>query len=599
MKLWYALWLSILAGIAGAVKHVSANDRFLSRKASQEQQSTSDALSQELNSLSAKQSRLIDMLHNTERLFAKANKSIVDATSSATVEGMRLASTSLDVGRQIVQQMLQVQDASGDVPAAIDSSLDALEDDVEDAEEDAPGSDPGLGGTDNEIAPVEQEEVLDDHDMIEEQLFDDEDLLDEDEMLDDEEDDMFIPETVTTANGTIIINPERIKLSERLVRPEALTKDKATIINFGIFTKDFHGVNYVHELFQVNCIITASWRDPRVVDVIPDGLTYITMESKDARRLIWMPKIAITNRGNVDVERLSSSVTLDAEGTVTQVVRRMVRCKTNFMLNDFPFDKQHLQVKIASSRYVVQDVKLKPLADEKITGVREHIFDDKGFVLQDYTLFEYEEKEGVWNRSYGVLDMLVKHEPLYYTENHIIPTVIYLMISWAVFWIPFGPPQFSTPRLALSILAIFVFTKRVIATNAQLPLDGPPNWNDLFNFHAGTLFCITITFNIVSEFVQHQLKLDQTAKVINHVMKVCFPFIAVPVLSLILFNAAFDWGLSQTVTDVLADLILVCAFLLISFYWFGKLWKPLLAYEKREIRDAWKASIDGLRGVGQ
>lgn len=328
-----------------------------------------------------------------------------------------------------------------------------------------------------------------------------------------------------------------------LVRPHAGQGPEK--IKFSVGVINFYGTNLKAHTIALDIVMTLKWKDPRVVATIPAGLDQLTLPWEAANEQIWMPGIVVTNRDIRKYEIISSSVTIFRTGQVLRVERAQTRIMEKFDLADYPFDHQHLHVKLASSRYMSDEVVL--VAEKKSFDVHEHIFGL--YDVQGFEASVQETTDGELKKSRGVFDIVVKRSLGKYIDDHLVPALIAVIISWAVFYFPFAGP-FITPRLALSILALLTFTNLMVKSAKELPGAAPFNWNDLFNQQIQTLMFLTIVFNIGTEIVYHQLGKEKLARTMNNQCKILLPSMSLINIVLILGSAKFGWMEIFTATVV-------------------------------------------------
>merc|ERR1719478_1112900 len=286
---------------------------------------------------------------------------------------------------------------------------------------------------------------------------------------------------------------------------------------------NFYGADMKKFTFATDMVMSLKWTDPRVIELIPAGADKLSMAWEQALSRIWMPGIVVTNRDIEKYEIISASVTIFKSGEVLRVERAQARIMKKYALKDYPFDKQHLQIKIASSKYMLNEVVLVPEANA--SQCEENIFGLYDF--RDFSVKAYEERDGYLQKSRGMLDVFVKRSLEKYFQDHLVPTAIVLLISCAVFYFPFGVNPFITPRLALSILSLLTFTNLMVKSTKELPGSAPFNWNDLFNQQVQNLMFITIILNISSEVCFHQFHEESFARSINHEAKVIVPLLSI------------------------------------------------------------------------
>jgi len=314
----------------------------------------------------------------------------------------------------------------------------------------------------------------------------------------------------------------------------------AQVVTFAIFARQIFGDDLKHNKFSMDAIVALEWNDLRVATLVPSGLNEVSMSGKDALKKIWMPEIVITNRDIRAQETIATTVTIYKSGEVTKIQRSAVRVNNVYELAEYPFDKQKLQVKIASSKYMLRDVLLVPDKDESNSGARKGATKGTPYTYDAHRIFAFNETDGALKKSRGVLELTVGRAISSYQENHLMPALMLLMISWGVFWFPFEQP-FITPRLALSILALLSFTTLLLKSDAALPDSKPYNWNDLFNQQVQAMMFFTITLNIYSEVCKHKFKCNELATAVNNEAKLTLPLLSVVVLTIALTGGAEKW----------------------------------------------------------
>lgn len=325
------------------------------------------------------------------------------------------------------------------------------------------------------------------------------------------------------------------EINQVLVRPGA-SDGVIDVVNFGLVAKNFFGVELKRNRFVIDLVLSSRWKDERVVSLIPRGLEKISMAWSEALKLVWMPGLVIANRDIEMYEIISSSVTIFRSGEVVRVERALARCMHKYLLEEYPFDYQDLHVEVTSSKYMLNEVVLKP--NMNATQVEETIWDQ--YDLEKWYIDTYEDVNGHLKKSRGYLDIRIHRSLGKYFDDHLVPTFIVMTISWAVFYFPFATP-FITPRLALSVLALLTFTNLMLKSSRELPGPAPFNWNDLFNQQIQALMFLTIVINIAAEVVHHSLKMEQMAKEMNNEAKVILPVSGLVNIFLLLSAGRYKW----------------------------------------------------------
>jgi len=341
--------------------------------------------------------------------------------------------------------------------------------------------------------------------------------------------------------------------SHPLSRPN-LASGKPEEVDFGLFAKSFYGANFKTASFVIDVIMTAKWTDKRVATLIPDGLDSLTLSKAESEKKIWLPGLVITNRDIRQYDLISTAVFIKKSGEVFKVERATAIIKNKFPLADFPFDRQQLVVKIASEKYMLDDVVLKPSKDG--VGVAKDLLDGDGFEFVDVGASAIKDVDGALKKSRGLLTITIDRSLNKYRNSHLIPSFLVVMISWGIFWFPFVPP-FITPRLAMSILSLLNFTILSVKSSSSLPAGAPFNWNDVINRTILTMMFTTVCLNIVAECFFHQLKIESLAKSVNLECKFFVPGVTIVSLALILSAAGRNGWMTLETTSGAVNLFIL------------------------------------------
>lgn len=296
-------------------------------------------------------------------------------------------------------------------------------------------------------------------------------------------------------------------------------------VKFGLYAKEFYRASMVAHEFIVDMITTLQWLDPRTTRLIPQKVKVLTLSQENARQRLWMPDIEITNRGIRGYEKISTSISINRDGLVTKVERSLAVIKNKFHVEAFPFDDQLLTVTIASTALMSDEVILANIVDPGVSGVSNTLFAGSEFVLKSVATSSFEEDESSMAKSRGQLQIYVHRRINKYLQTHLFPSILLLTISYGTFWLPFIP-QFATPRLALSILALLSVLTLSLKTSDQLAPEAPFCWNGLFDQTLQWLMCLTVILNIFSELVFHSMKLEDLGRKINNGCKIFWLLLA-------------------------------------------------------------------------
>eukprot|EP00747_Dinoflagellata_sp_TGD_P032859 gnl/TRDRNA2_/TRDRNA2_136257_c0_seq1.p1 gnl/TRDRNA2_/TRDRNA2_136257_c0~~gnl/TRDRNA2_/TRDRNA2_136257_c0_seq1.p1 ORF type:complete len:442 (-),score=46.46 gnl/TRDRNA2_/TRDRNA2_136257_c0_seq1:115-1440(-) len=285
--------------------------------------------------------------------------------------------------------------------------------------------------------------------------------------------------------------------------------DEADVVEFGVYVKEFYGMDIKKSTWSADLILTLSWLDPRTIRLVPAGHFQVTMNEKTARKNIWMPDMIISNHAQNGVEPISTSFIVTKNGTVTRVSRVSAELQSRFHLGAFPFDQQTLRVTLASGSLMLDDLKLAPTNNTKAFGIEESSFHGKDVSLKSYELIEREETTSLLEKSRGDLRIVVQRNAAPYLMGILLPVVFMVIISWTVFWLPLIAP-FAMPRVATALIAFLTLMTLSLRTDAMLPLRGDVSWLDLVESNCSGLMFYNVVFNVCCLVLYHQFDEKKT-----------------------------------------------------------------------------------------
>jgi len=318
------------------------------------------------------------------------------------------------------------------------------------------------------------------------------------------------------------------------------------IVQFGIFCKHVFGIDMKEGTFTADAVLTFRWADPRNAQLVPAGLQSVTLPPHVARKKIWLPDVGISNRALKGIDVISTAFIIEKSGLVTKVERVLGVIKNKFFVRAFPFDKQVLKLRVASSTLMLDELQLVPLNGSHYFGVNEGVFAGSDFIFQKTNQTEVQEEDGTLRKSRGELSIYVDRMSDTYVGALLMPEALIMIISYSAFWFPLTAP-FAMPRVATALIAFLSLMTLSLRTNAMLPVRGGLSWMDLFESNAQSLMFCSAVLNILALSGHHSFEAHDTARLINHELKVAFPVLAAITFAVI-FNRTDGSGLEWMAT---------------------------------------------------
>jgi hypothetical protein len=258
------------------------------------------------------------------------------------------------------------------------------------------------------------------------------------------------------------------------IRPGFRSK-QVDVVEFGILIKKWYGIDFIGGTFTVDAVIAAKWQDNRTSKLIPGKAASTTFAIDDAAKVMWLPDLSATNTAHEGVDVISSSVFVQKNGTVTKVQRALLTLKQGYQTADFPFDTQAVTVKVASTIYMRDEVKLRPTEDTSLWGCSSDLFGNTPWNVVNASLTSISEDDGLLQKSRGVLTITVSREASQYMSSIFVPSMVLLCMTWSSVWLPISTP-YIMPRTAVSVIAILGMMSLMNKSNAMIPATGNNSW---------------------------------------------------------------------------------------------------------------------------
>ena len=233
--------------------------------------------------------------------------------------------------------------------------------------------------------------------------------------------------------------------------------------------------------FELDAVLAAAWFDQRLAfECVEDGFAFNDRlyQGDRARDLlkseIWWPDFALDD-GIGPRQSTSIGVAITCDGFVFYEERFLAEVHQPFDLNEFPFDTQAIDLAVSSfsqfsDRVVFVGVDEyfgdEPGTNEASLGESEFSWsttewtvDDRGFATPVLDNVEY---------PTATFSASLDRSSNYYVLNVILPLLLIVSMSWAVFWMDFGRMTLAD-RLGVSLTSLLTVVAFDFLTDDQLP----------------------------------------------------------------------------------------------------------------------------------
>jgi len=295
------------------------------------------------------------------------------------------------------------------------------------------------------------------------------------------------------------------------------------VVEFAIYVKNFFGLQFRHNLFSLDVVLTLRWKDNRTSKLLPSGATHATISVDEAKKNLWMPDVVVANRAIAGQEEISSALDIYRDGMVLKTQRLKLSVQQHFEVRAFPFDYQTPKIILSSATLMTSDLILMELPDRRLHGAKKDLFTNREFQYVSEKTRVFEEVDASLHKSRGELAIKLKRDWTRYLQTTILPEVFLILISFTVFWMPRATP-FAMPRVATNLISFLTLMTLSINTAEMLPPDrAGMAWIELFADSMQMQNCLILFLNVFVDWVYNTLDLKELGEKMTNELAGLFP----------------------------------------------------------------------------
>ncbi|CAE7457403.1 glvI [Symbiodinium natans] len=206
----------------------------------------------------------------------------------------------------------------------------------------------------------------------------------------------------------------------------------------------------------------------------------------------------------------------------------------------YPFDKQTLQVIVASEKLMADELVLKPHTDTTLIGVKDDVLTGTGFggaegAKPSVAISSFKETDALLVKSRGLFEVHIARGFGAAGRQIFGPTMTLLAVSYSVFFFPMVP-AFTMPRVASSVISLL--GEMTLLTKNRVP----DSWTDVYMEMVCLLIGSVSVLSLTMEICFHTYKNEELAKKLSGIYKIAFPvvFLVLFILVLCFSSGAFN-----------------------------------------------------------
>lgn len=193
------------------------------------------------------------------------------------------------------------------------------------------------------------------------------------------------------------------------------------------------------ETFNVQFDVRLRWVDPRLAfdgaETLEVRREYMAHDAVEKLKEIWRPEIAFTNAAE-DVKEIDSALAIQADGKVVWNRRIVGKFRASYDLDDFPFDKQDLAMKLTIANLPSRTVRFVHRDEDRRRSAMASGLDDDIWAFSDLALVPTEQRTINGDRaSQLVIGFKAERHAAAYIPQVFLPLLVTLFLPLLALWI--------------------------------------------------------------------------------------------------------------------------------------------------------------------
>src|SRR5256886_2327716 len=288
----------------------------------------------------------------------------------------------------------------------------------------------------------------------------------------------------------------------------------------GMWVVNISSIDSDEQYFAGELAVVLRWKDSRLAHT-GKGIVRYPLEQ------IWHPRLSIVNETNSVSRKFPDSVEVDPDGTVTSRQRYVGAFTQPLRLQSFPFDRQTFRVQLVAVRYQSNEVMFVPDQVWIQDGLKGAGGISPSVTLPDWTIEKWEVKPLVYalaprhQYSSYAFEFTASRNVEHYLLKVILPLVLIVIMSWAVFWID---PINANSQVSIAVTSMLTLIAYRFAIDSQLPRLPYMTRLDVFIL-ASTLLVFFSLIEVVATVILDNTQKKKRAVRIDRYCRVIFPVI--------------------------------------------------------------------------
>jgi hypothetical protein len=277
-------------------------------------------------------------------------------------------------------------------------------------------------------------------------------------------------------------------------------------------------IDSVSQTFSANLLLVLRWHDAKLAHEEP-GVKRYEFDN------IWHPPYVIVNEAGSVERSLPEIAEAAPDGSVVYRQRLVGSFSQSLDLRAFPFDQDTFRIHLIMGRYRPGEIEFVPDPSALAAGLTTGAGIAKELTMKDWEVTTFTTRALPYVAAPGLevagyaFEFTAARNSQHFVLKVIIPLVLIVMMSWAVFWIE---PNDANSQLAVAVTAMLTLIAFRFAVDSDIPK--LPYLTRLDAFILASTFLVF--FSLIEVMVTNKLanrERVELAQTIDRYSRVVFP----------------------------------------------------------------------------
>ncbi len=238
-----------------------------------------------------------------------------------------------------------------------------------------------------------------------------------------------------------------------------------TKVGYAVWIGDITRIDSAAQTFAANFVVALSWHDPKLAHSGPGAKSYALDD-------IWYPRFLIGNEARESVRSLPEIVDAAPDGTAVYRQRITGTFSQSLNLRAFPFDSETIRMTFVVPGARPEDIQFAPDATAVSMGMRDGVGLADKLTLQDWRVTSATSKVQPFpatprlNLAGFKIEIQAQRLSHHFVIKVIIPLILIVMMSWAVFWIE---PDDASTQMGVAVTAMLTLIAYQFVIDSDVP----------------------------------------------------------------------------------------------------------------------------------